>query len=314
MDAAEVARRFALGDPVRLSDGPVARGRQGVVWRLETTDGRWAVKVPLEPVTEDDARASAALQDAAHAAGVPTPGIRRTTEGAVLASLPFGQARVYDWVDLLRPDLALDPEQVGRAVALAHRAAVAASGPLEPWYAEPVGAAHWDDLVARLRVAHAPFADRLADLRDELVALESWLEPPDLLRTCHRDLWADNVLPTVDGGICVIDWDNSGPADPSHELACVLFEFARHDPGRARTLTAAYREAGGPGSVTRRGHFSMLITQLGHITELGAKDWLEPNRRTPDRSDAEAWVGEVLDDPHSRDVLDDLLRAVTPAQ
>jgi GntR family transcriptional regulator / MocR family aminotransferase len=23
------------------------------------------------------------------------------------------------------------------------------------------------------------------------------------VRTCHRDLWADNVLPTADGGVCV---------------------------------------------------------------------------------------------------------------
>jgi aminoglycoside phosphotransferase (APT) family kinase protein len=25
--------------------------------------------------------------------------------------------------------------------------------------------------------------------------------------------------------VCVIDWENSGPVDPSHELAWVLFEF-----------------------------------------------------------------------------------------
>ena len=52
-----------------------------------------------------------------------------------------------------------------------------------------------------------------------------------MLQTCHRDLWADNVLPTADGGVCVIDWENSGPADPSQELGCVLFEFARGDLG-----------------------------------------------------------------------------------
>ncbi len=143
----------------------------------------------------------------------------------------------------------------------------------------------------------APFAGRLADLRDELVALESWLEPPQVLRTCHRDLWADNVLPTAAGGVSVIDWDNAGPADPSQELGCVLFEFARADVGRARALTSAYREAGGPATVNRRGHFSMLIAQLGHITEIGATDWLDPNPRSPDRADSAAWIGEVLDEP-----------------
>jgi Ser/Thr protein kinase RdoA (MazF antagonist) len=313
VDAAEVAERFGLGAPVRLSDGPVARGRQGTVWRLETSDGRWALKALLEPVSEEDARACAELQEAAHALGVPTPGIRRTTEGRVFAALPHGQVRVYDWVDLLSPDPMLDPDQVGAAVALAHQASLLATGPVTAWYAAPVGAVRWDGLLARLRAAGAPFAGRLAALRDELVALESWVEAPTGLRTCHRDLWADNVLPTADGGICIVDWENSGPADPSHELACVLFEFARGDVGRARALTGAYRAAGGPGAVTRRGHFSMLIAQLGHITEIAAEDWLTPNPRTPERTDAEAWVCEVLDDPHSRDVLDALLEAVSPA-
>ncbi len=130
------------------------------------------------------------------------------------------------------------------------------------------------------------------------------------MQTCHRDLWSDNVLATADGEVCVIDWENSGPADPSQELACVLFEFPFSDSGRARALTDAYREAGGPARVNRRGHFSMLIAQLGHITEVAATDWLKPNLRSPDRADSAAWVGEVLDEPHTRDVLETLLETV----
>jgi thiamine kinase-like enzyme len=110
--------------------------------------------------------------------------------------------------------------------------------------------------------------------------------------------------------VCVIDWENSGPADPSQELGCVLFEFGRSDPGRARDLITAYRDAGGPATVSCRGHFSMLIAQLGHITELAATDWLAPNPRSPDRADSAAWIGEVLDEPHTREVLDSLLRAL----
>jgi thiamine kinase-like enzyme len=81
---------------------------------------------------------------------------------------------------------------------------------LDPWYHEPIGAERWDHLVGQLAEAGAPFARQLAGLRDELVALESWIEPPEMLQTCHRDLWADNVLPTADGAVCVIDWENSG--------------------------------------------------------------------------------------------------------
>jgi Ser/Thr protein kinase RdoA (MazF antagonist) len=310
VDAGQLAEVFDLGAAARLSDGPVARGKQGEIWRLETTEGRWAVKVAFDEVTEAEVEPAAAFQEAARAAGVPTPAVRRTTEGTVLASLTTGApVRVFEWVDLGEPDLHLDPGVVGAAVAAAHLVAPPAVGPVEPWYAEPVGAERWDDLVRDLRAAGAPFADRLAALGDDLVALEAWLEPPATLRTCHRDLWADNVLPTRQGGICLIDWDNSGPADPTQELACVLFEFGRNDAGRTRALVDAYREAGGPGLLDRRGDFSMLIAQLGHITETGGRDWLRPNRRSPTRAHAEAWVTEVLEDPHTPEGLDALLAA-----
>jgi Ser/Thr protein kinase RdoA (MazF antagonist) len=308
VDAVELADRFGLGRAIRLSDGPVARGRQGVVWQLETADGRWAVKVPFHRTTEDSVRASTSFQEAACAAGVPAPVVRRTTEGSIFAPVGGRQVRIYSWVDLLAPTSKLEPEQVGTAVARIHRVRLPGGSP-DPWYTEPVGAAGWDLLVSRLQAAGAPFASRLAGLRDELVALESWLEPAAALQTCHRDLWADNVLPTAQGGICVIDWENSGAMDPSQELGCVVFEFGRSDPGRAGALVAAYADAGGPGALARPGHFSMLIAQLGHIVELAANDWLEPNERTPSRAAAEAWIRESLDEPHTREVLAALLAA-----
>jgi aminoglycoside phosphotransferase (APT) family kinase protein len=310
VDGTEIARRFGLGGRARLSDGPVARGKQGLVWRLDTADGHWAVKAPLIPSSEDAVRLTTGFQEAAKVAGVPTPAVRRTVDGHVFADLGGTRVRVYEWVDLLPPDPGLDPALVGPVVAAVHQVPVTHVGPVDPWFQEPVGAGRWDELVDQLLQAGAPFADRLAGLRDELVALESWIEPPDVVSACHRDLWADNVLPTAAGGLCVLDWDNSGLADPSQELGYVLFEFARGDHGRARALRDAYRDAGGPGRVVRRGHFTMLIAQLGHITEIAATDWLEPNLRSPDRAGSEAWISEVFDDPHTRERLDDLLAAV----
>jgi aminoglycoside phosphotransferase (APT) family kinase protein len=305
VDATELADRFGLGRVVRLSDGAVARGRQGEVWRLDTADGRWAVKVPFHP----SGTAGVALQEAACAAGVPAPRIRRTVDGEIFALAGSRPVRVYEWVELGRPDPMVDPELVGATVAAIHRVRLPAVGPVEAWHTAPVGAPAWDALIRRLRAAGAPFADRLAALRDELVALESWLVPPAGLQECHRDLWADNVLPTPGGGLCVIDWENSGPADPSQELACVLFEFGRTDPGRARALRSAYAEAGGTAAVTRPGHFSMLIAQLGHITELAGRRWLE----TDDRAGAAEWIAETLDDPHTRGRLTALLAALDSA-
>ncbi len=238
----DIARRFGLGRAARLSEGPVARGKQGVVWRLDTSDGSWAVKVPFERPREDEVRVATEFQEWAYLTGVPTPQVRRTTEGDVFGTCGDSEVRVYEWVDLLPRDLGLDPALVGAVVAAMHHVPATDLGPLDPWYVEPVGADRWDELVGQLAEAGAPFAGRLAELRDELVALESWIEPSQASRICHRDLWADNVLPTTDGGVCVIDWENSGPADPSQELGCVLFEFGRSDPGRARALVDAYAQ------------------------------------------------------------------------
>lgn len=312
VDGDAVARCFDLGRVVGASAGPVARGKQGEVWQLDTTDGRWAVKLPFGDVSEVAVQASTVFEEAAHLAGVPTPPVRRTREGAVFGAVAGQLVRVHGWVDVGDPDPMLDPALVGEVLAAIHLLDVPATGPADPWSHEPVGAERWDRLVAELTAAGAPFAGQLADLRDELVALEGWIRPPALLRTCHRDLWADNVLPTPDGGLCVLDWEESGPADPSMELAAVLFEFGRSDPGRARALIAAYGAAGGPASVTARGDFTLLIAQLGHITATASSDWLVPTRRSPSRQAAHAWVREVFDEPHTRVVLDGLLAAVAP--
>ena len=142
------------------------------------------------------------------------------------------------------------------------------TNPVDPWYTDPIGADRWDELIGRLDAAGAPFAGQLADLRDELVALEDLLELPANLQTCHRDLFADNVLRTPAGSVCVIDWENSGLADPSQELGLVLFEYGCGEAARARALHDAYLDAGGPGRIDRPGNFSMVIAQIAHIGEI----------------------------------------------
>ena len=52
--------------------------------------------------------------------------------------------------------------------------------------------------------------------------------------------------------LCVIDWDNCGPADPSHELACAVYEFGQRDADRMRAFYDAYRAAGGPARLSAR--------------------------------------------------------------
>jgi Phosphotransferase enzyme family len=303
-----VAAAFGLPPGARL-EGPVARGEQGLIWSLTTSGARYAVKELLEPTGEGEVLEDAAFQDAAQIAGIPVPAVVRTPRGSVLAAAGGATMRAYEWVDLCDRDPAIDAAAVGAVVAAIHRLGFAGSNPQDPWYVDPLGADAWDRRVAELRAARAPFAERLAGYRDELLALEGLLEAGRDPITCHRDLWADNVRATAGGELCVIDWENGGLADPSQELALVLFEFAEADDDRARALYGAYRDAGGPGRIRDRGSFSMLIAQIGHIGDWAYERWLaaEPG---PERARLEDLVEDVLGRPLTLAGIDRLLDAV----
>jgi aminoglycoside phosphotransferase (APT) family kinase protein len=232
----------------------------------------------------------------------------RSVDGEVLGEAGSTVVRVYEWVDLEPLDRWLDPAAVGPLVASIHRVEHHGGSPVHWWYTDPVGATRWDRLVELLDAADAPFADRLAAQRDELVALEGLIDAPARLQTCHRDLFADNVLRAADGGLCVIDWENSGLADPSQELAVVLVEFACGDLGRAADLYRAYVDAAGPGRIERPGHFGMAIAQLGHLGELACRRWLDPNQ---DRVRSTARVEEFLGEPLSRQLIEALLSEIS---
>jgi Ser/Thr protein kinase RdoA (MazF antagonist) len=305
--AEEIAAQYGIGGRASLT-GPVARGEVGQVWRLVTSQGAYAVKQPFDPVPVHEIDDDAAFQDAVRARGVPMPAVIRTKDGDVAISVAGAQVRVYEWVDLGERDARLDPATVGRLVAAIHQVHHIGNNPIDAWYTDPVGAPRWDELIVGLRAAGAEFADALAARRDELVALEALLEWPHVHQTCHRDLFADNVLRTPSGSLCVIDWENSGLADPGQELGLVLFEYSCGDPARARELSRAYVAAGGPGRIRGPGDFSMVIAQLGHIGEIACRRWLDP-RRTAERAHNAGRVDEFLTTPITLPMIDDLLRA-----
>ena len=304
-----ILEAFDLGSWGRLSYGPVASGRLGSVWRLDTEGCSWALK-QVGDITHADLAAlleGAAFQEAALAAGVPTPAVRRTRAGERIADCGGARVRLDAWVELHEPDARLDAVSVGRLVAGLHRVDFAGATGLDPWYTDPIGAVRWSELVSALRGRQAPFADELAALIPELVAMETYLEgPPRELRTCHRDLFADNLRRARDGSLCVFDFDNAGLADPSQELALVLIEYCAAEPRRARVLRVAYAEAGGPGRVEGPRDFAMPIAQLTHILVEGCRRWLTATTDA-ERSDNEDWVREFVDNPLTRTVIEALL-------
>jgi Ser/Thr protein kinase RdoA (MazF antagonist) len=308
-DAADqIAKAYGLGRPADLT-GPVSRGEQGQVWRLVTSADQWAVEETFHGLSESKAGWIADFQTTAQAAGVGAPDVLPTATGANLATVDGTSLRLYGWVDLCGPDVNLEPAAVGQLLAVLHRTAVPARGQPHYWYTEPVGTG-WDELVAKSAEQRAPFTDRLAGLRDELAALEALLSPMAPLQTCHLDLWSDNLRATADGGLCVIDWDNCGPADPSRELALVLFEFGRGNHRRLCAIYESYLDGAGPGRISGKSDFSMLIAQLGHIGEMHLRRWLELAPGTPERAREEVGIEEFVGDPLMRSTIEDILDAV----
>jgi len=307
-DAPRVAAIYGLGHVLDFT-GPVARGVIGQIWRLDTSAGSWAVKEWFDEPDRAEVEEGARFQEAAADAGIPSPPVIRTATGSLLAQLDGTTTRVQGWVELNDRDPMLDPVEVGRLVGQLHQVPFEGRQPVDAWYAEPIGRDRWEELATALDHAGAPFAGSLASRVDELVELDTLVEPPRDLRTCHRDLWADNLRSTPSGPLCLIDWEDCGLADPSMELALVVWEFGRTDPRRARTIHEAYVDAGGTGRVRDEGDFSMAIAQLGHIGARACRDWLEATNGAH-RDFAEAWFGEFVDEPLTRETITMVLDAV----
>src|SRR5262245_33583241 len=98
-DAERIAAEFALGNGAIMS-GPVARGELGQIWRMESSEGRYAVKEWLEEFPWDELEEGAAFQEAAASTGVPCPPVRRRRDGSLLLDLDGTTTAVYRWVDV----------------------------------------------------------------------------------------------------------------------------------------------------------------------------------------------------------------------
>jgi len=308
--AEQIAHRFGLGAEPVISTAPVARGEQGQVWRLDTNRGAFAVKEAFRPISDDDVRDAAQFAAAARARGICTPLAITDNRGQLTADMGSAQIRVHEWIDLGPVDLQLDPVGVGQTLAGIHLTEFAGTAPLDDWFTNPVGAKRWNALCVDLAAAGAPFVEQFAAVRAEFIALESWVRPPARVQTCHRDLWADNLRPATNGGVCVIDWDDCGLADPSYELGCVLFEFGGGEADRIQEIYESYLRSGGPGRVRRAADFSMLICQLGHICEIACRDWLDPAARFTDRQHNAERFAEFVQRPLDRAGLAIILDSV----
>jgi Ser/Thr protein kinase RdoA (MazF antagonist) len=312
MHPQDIADAFGLGRASSLSH-PVARGELGEIRRLETDSGSWAVKTEFEPWDDDadlpDAEDAGGFHLACWQAGVPAPEPIVSAGGLFVAEVAGESVRVYSWVDLEDPDTTLDPAALGVLLARMHAVHVPTVGRVHEWFEAPIGGREWKAVIKASRAAGAPYADRLAELLPRFLEVESILTPMRGRQICHLDLWSDNLRRTANGDLCVIDFDNCGPADPDREVAMLVFEFGRGDAGRQRRLYDAYRDAGGPGEITARDAFAMTVAQLHHIGHRHLTMWMAA-RDGEARARSLAGVEEFLGEPLLLDDVDRLVEAV----
>jgi Ser/Thr protein kinase RdoA (MazF antagonist) len=308
-----IGQAFVLGDPI-ADMVFAARGEQGRIWRLDTDQGSFAVKEQLVRQEPSDAALDTAYQEAVLAAGtVLLPRPVRTTTGDVLLDCGPHRVRVHEWVDLLPEDTGFDPVVIGSTVAAIHRIGHTPVRPLSGWYTDPVGSVRWAELLDRARAADAPFVAAFAEEIPYLVGLEALITVPTTMQMCHRDLWSDNLPPMASGGVCVIDWENCGLEDPAQELPMVLFSFGSGDAGRTRDLYGAYRAAGGPGRLSRRGDFTMVIAQFGHFWEQAVAAYLALDASDDVKAHSLGRIDESLSTPLRIEHIDQVLDWVAGA-
>lgn len=296
VDPQAVSDAFGLGHAHSLS-GPLARGELGEIRRLETQWGAWAIKQSLEPGNHPELETSTAYHRQCWESGVPSPEPVRAVSGSLVTEVSGQFLRAYTWVDLEDPDAGVDPAAVGELLAMVHRVHREPAGSVHEWFEAPIGPQEWTRVLTASRAVGAPYVDRLAELLPRIIEVESILVPMAAVQTCHLDLWSDNVLRRPDGALCVIDFDNAGPADPGREVAMVVFEFGQGDNDRRRALYDAYRAAGGPGRVTGRDSCAMTVAQLHHIGHRHLQMWLTaPDDTARERSlkGVEGFLNEPL--------------------
>ena len=258
MIAEEVAAAFGLGEPVAaMTEAARGWGGHNIVYRVDTTDGRWAVKALLREVDEL-IRERFEIELAAFDGGLRMPRPVPAIDGSPYAELGETRLRCYEWVDgvaKVNEETSVGESRLmGRLVAELHGMSLAYS-PLLDERREPPDEPTWAwlaDAASRQGASWAPTLTEQVTTLDRLSkqARRLAVQQRNMPRIAsHRDLNAHNVLFAA-SGLWLIDWDAAGPIYPGWERANYACLWAGRSDGHydldaAVAFLDGYRHVGG---------------------------------------------------------------------
>jgi aminoglycoside phosphotransferase (APT) family kinase protein len=117
-----------------------------------------------------------------------------------------------------------------------------------------------------------------------------------MLAACWSN--TENICRAADGGVIVLDWENSGPAQPERELAAVIADLAADlGPRAAQAAHAAYQANGGPAALTATADFAMAAAIQGHLLRFYSRRALDPAEPAESTTRARARLDHMLRQP-----------------
>ncbi|MBV9711238.1 MAG: phosphotransferase [Ktedonobacteraceae bacterium] len=265
-----------LGNPLKelqaVSDGSLHR-----VWRLDTTQGTFAVKqlnsaIVQTPHIRDIYRLSERIAEAMAVCGVPAVAALSCNEGPV-QEIEGRTGMIYRWIEGETLSLdAVEPErarQIGALLGRIHTLNLQFPALSEPEWGQ-FRDDDWNLLTVHAYDRGIPWATPVRSVMHRLIEWSKMYEHAGekLSRTyvlSHRDLGQKNVLWQDEHTPWVIDWEAAGLINPTMELASVALDWSGLASGVVREDTFAaimesYVDAGG---VVRDAGIDALYGVLG---------------------------------------------------
>ncbi|HVV68053.1 MAG TPA: phosphotransferase [Gammaproteobacteria bacterium] len=243
-----VCQHFSLG--TFLQSEEISNGLLHHVWRIQTTQGEFAVKLLNSAIKKLQGHKILGYDQSQHIAaqmqkrGIPAVGaipVKVNSRLSYLLNTDSGRIMVHPWVNG-RNDISitnLHAAAIGRLLGQIHNLQLSAAQFASPLWGV-YSSAQWRRLLHEISQAQIPELTFLAEKLDWLVDLSAEAQQAFTLLNSnlilsHRDLNPKNILWQDNAAPWLIDWEYAGPINPQLErfiVACNWSNITTQNPNK----------------------------------------------------------------------------------